>query len=176
MKLKFWEKKKKEEELVGASIKLATAERMRQQDRASKMGHEDDEVGQSFSQTVPITIGFVFAVIVTMMSMDGSVIDFSRFNLTGIRGLDNFIFGQDIPYLTGGKDMDKVLVIFSRAFSFCLIAGFFPLAGYAISKTAHRGKINPFIGCWIAIIASPVIYGIFYEMILPSLEDLARGF
>jgi|GEM_PF-6193976 len=175
MKLKFWEKEKKEE-LIGASIKLATAERMRQQGRMMKHGNESDESGQSYSQTIPATIGFVFAVIVVMMAMDGSVINFSRLNLTGIRSFDDFIFGQNIPRLMGSQDLDKVIVIFSRAFAFAGIAGLFPLAGYAITKTAHRGRINPFVASWLALIASPVVYGLFSEMIAPTISDLFRGF
>ena len=175
MGLDVFKKKDTEEDLVGASIKMQTVARMRQQERAQKEGDVDYE-GQHYEQTIPFTIGFVIAVIIALIAMEGGSIDLSGYSLTGVRSVDGFIFGSDIYAFFGQADIDKVLTLFIRGFSYCMIAAIIPAMGVGIVSLGNKGQVNPFTACWCALLAMPLIYSAFSAWLLPSLEQLFRGF
>jgi len=168
-------KKKKEEELVGASIKMQTALKMRQQERAKKEG-DTDYAGQHYSQTVPFTAGFVLSVLIALIAMEGGPLDFSGLTLTGIRSIDSFIFGSDIFSFFGQADVDKVLTLFLRGFSYCMIAAIIPAFASGIVALGNRGQVNPITACWCALMATPLIYALFASVLAPMISQLFRGF
>ena len=167
MKLRFWEKEKPQEELVGASIKIATAERMKAAGRFQKVGNEEDDENQAFGQNVHMLIGYVMAILVAVMALDKSVINFSGFELTGSRSLDDLIFGSSVPNFFGDGDIDMIVAIMLKALLYCLIAAIFPIIGYGIRRVLGKEESSPYFCCWIAIVASPIIYVLFAQIIFP---------
>lgn len=175
MALDFLKKKKKEEELVGASIKMQTALKMRQQDRAKKEGDEDF-AGQHYSQTVPFTVGFVISVIIALIAMEGGPLNFSGIAFTGIRSIDNFVFGSEVFSFFNQADVDKVLTLFLRGISYSFIAAIIPAMAMGIVGMGNRGQVSPFTACWCAVLSIPIIYVLFSSVLAPMLGDLFRGF
>lgn len=171
----FKKKEESNEELIGASVKMQTVERMRQQERAMKEGDVDYE-GQHYDQTIPFTIGFVISVIIALIAMESNVLDFSGYSLTGIRSIDDFIFGSDVANFFGQADIDKVLTLFIRGFSYSMIAAFIPALGMGIVSLGNRGQINPFTACWCALLVTPLLYIGMTEWLLEPLSKVFRGF
>jgi len=168
MKLKFWKKEEEHIALVGASAKLAAAERMRQQDRLKKeVGDNSDAFGQCYSQTVPFTAGFIVAALIAIMNMGGGIIDLTGLSLTGSRSFDGFLFGTDVPYILGNNDVDQILVIFIRAFLYCLIAAVIPGIGYGLAQIGNKGQVSPYTACWGAMLLSPFVYWVLTSFIVP---------
>jgi len=172
----FWNKKKKisQLELVGASAKLAAAQRMRNSSRMDM--HNPDAKGQAHSQTIPVVITFVLCAVLTIILMEGSFINISSFHPTGINNLDSLLVGSQLHKFVSDSDVNRLIIIMIRSTFLFIMTGIIPLMGFIASGMFKMGKLNPFIASWTAIVALPVLIFLVKEMLFPMLEQLVNGF
>ncbi|MDH3382277.1 MAG: hypothetical protein OEL54_06195 [Flavobacteriaceae bacterium] len=160
----FWKKKEKEE-LVGASAKLAAAERMKTSTRMDS--NPENAKGQSYSQTIPVVFIFVMSVVLTLLIMESSLISLSSWRPTGIHNLDMLLVGKNIHKFTGNGDLDRLIVAFIRGLVLFLMAAFIPFVSALMTRIGTKGKINPFVACWATIVGIPLVYLLMAEVFLP---------
>ena len=160
----MFKRKEKYQELVGASAKLAAAERMK---NSKRMDSHDDSKNQAFSQAIPATVVFVFCAALVVISSEGSFFNVGGWHPTGISNLDNLLVGSTPPHLVGDGDINRLLVILVRSFALFILSGIIPFMGLMATRMTGRGRLNPLVACWGAIIVLPLLSYVVQEVILP---------
>jgi hypothetical protein len=147
----------KDDAPIGARAKIEQAKKM----QASGRFNINQSGGGSThypSQTVPITLIYVLATLLSMMFTEGKSNPFSGMHITGYPLIDNFVTGNDIHRFTGDPDMDKAFTIMVRGLSFFVVAGIVPLLGFLAEKFFMKGKVQPFVICWGVITIIMMFY------------------
>jgi len=141
-------------EFIGASAKLAAAERMRQ------AAHEEAEYnasGKAVGQAIPVTIVFVMAVLLAMLPV-GDIFVTADWSLTGIDSVDQLLFGAEIQKFTGDADLDRLIAILVRGSALFLLTGVAPFFASVAARIFGKNRLNPFVACWGAFVALPLLY------------------
>lgn len=153
------DKKPEEPRLVGASDKFAAVERMRQA-AALEQGGGVVVKAQSGSQTVPVTIVFVLAVGLAMLLL--SPVSISQ---AGGFSIGQLLFASAAPALIGDADMDRLVAILARGLAVFIVSAVIPLCGYILVQ-ATKERLNPFVACWLALLALPLVLYPLSDMLL----------
>lgn len=158
---------------VGAAEKLAMAQKLRETIRAGALAGGGK--AKTYSQTTPVTIIFVLAVVIAMLMTDGSNSLLAGWHPTGLSSLDRLLTGSEIPHMTGDGDMDRLAVIFIRGGALFLFTGLFPLAALMTLRLSG-GRLNPLIACWLMLVILPVALYFSKDILLPAISDILSGF
>lgn len=133
---------------TGAREKIEAARQLHASGRfnTSKSGGGDINYP---SQTIPITIVFVVATIISaILTEGGSSNPLSGMHLTNIPSVDSFLTGSNMATFTGDADEDKVLTIMGRGGAFFILAGIVPFISMLLERTLFRRTVMPLILCW----------------------------
>jgi hypothetical protein len=152
---------------VGAKEKIAAAQRIREANRATML---QGGKARQYSQTIPVTIIFVLAVAIAMfVTDDGGML--AGWRPTGIHTFDRILTGSEIPFITGDREMDRLVVVLIRGAAFFVAAGLIPLLALVLVKIT-TGRINSLVACWILIVAAPGLLYLWKDLLLPAFSDI----
>jgi len=147
---------------VGASAKMEAARKLKESgffDRERRHGggggSRNFSGEQSYpSQTIPITIVFVIAVIIALVLSWGEN-PLAGLHITGIPSFDDFLTASTF---TGDADMNKVLTLMGRGGVFFILAGIAPAIAIVLERTVLHRKVSPLVLCWGAILFCAALY------------------
>ncbi|MBU6474670.1 MAG: hypothetical protein KGL10_00235 [Alphaproteobacteria bacterium] len=145
---------------AGAQEKIENARRMRE------AGHFNVDIhGKNIgsdtpypSQTIPVTLIYAVAIIISMIVSDNGANPLSGMHLTGIHDIDNFVTGTGNTAFTGDPNEDHLISIFARGTAFFLLAGAAPLAAALLEHLLFKKRVMPLILCWGVIITAMLFY------------------
>jgi hypothetical protein len=164
---------------TGAREKIESAKRMRAEGRykTNETGNGDTRYP---SQTIPITIIFVLAVILSFIINLNNASPFTGMHITGIPSVDNFITGADVTAFTGDADEDKVFTLMGRGAVFFALTGFIPLLSFVLDRLIFNRRVMPVVVFWGVSMVMVIFYlfipadGImpFFKGIIPFIKNL----
>lgn len=148
---------KKQNTGIGATEKLAIAKRMREVAQEKI----DRNAGVKQRPAIPAAIIFALAVVLAVIITDGGIHFSGGLQVTGFPRFDQILAGINIPNTFGDGDVNRVVFMFVRGFSFFLLAGIPALLARILMRVFDQRGLSPYMAIWAANLLLAIYYFIF---------------